>query len=295
MKAEGKRQKAENGTAPRQASEPWGLSPRYARRLAHRSPVLNSHSALLVLCCLGLALLTMRSHADEPKKEPQPVVKMSTPLGLAPGNTAKLIVRGLLLDEASECRVAGSPLVLKVVGKGKAPLPPNTDAKIYGDTQVEIEATAPADLPPGDVPFTILTPKGETAPHSLRIVAKDQLLAKREPNGGFRDAQPVQPGQTIEGTIEPARNVDVFRLELTAGQKLTAEVLAARYGSLLDGLLSLYDARGRMLTSNDDSVGLDPKLQFSVPEAGVYYLVLVDALDTGGPTHPYQLDVRLGE
>ena len=206
--------------------------------------------------------------ADEPKAEPKPSVLMSTPLGLASGTTTKLIVRGLLLEEASECRVEGSPLVLKILSKGKAPLPANTDPKILGDTQVEIEATAPDDLPPGDVRFTVVTPKGESAAHATCVVAEDKLVPKREPNGGFRDAQPIEPGQVIEGTIEPARNVDVFRLELSAGQHLVAEVLAARYGSALDPLLSLYDARGRLLASDDDSEGRDPRLAFAAPESG---------------------------
>ena len=220
---------------------------------------------------------------------------MSTPIGLATGSTTKLTVRGLLLDEASEVRVQGSPLVLKILSKGKAPLPANTDPKILGDTQVEIEATAAADLPPGEVQFTLLTPKGESAPHTLLVVAKDKLVANREPNGGFRDAQPIEPGQVIEGTIESPRNVNVYRLDLTAGQKLVAEVLAARYGSALDPLLTLYDSRSRLLATADDSVGTDPRLELTIGEAGTYYLVLVDALDQGGVTHPFQLVTRAGE
>ncbi len=125
------------------------------------------------------------------------------------------------------------------------------------------------------------------------VVAKDRLVASREPNGGFHDAQPIEPGQVIEGLIDPARNVDVFRLELTAGRRLVAEVLAARYGSALDPLLSLYDSRGRLLASNDDSVGTDPRLEFTIGQSGAYFLVLLDALDQGGPTHPYQLVTRL--
>jgi hypothetical protein len=255
----------------------------------------RSVAGLVVSLCLSSYLATLTGHADEPKAEPKPSVIMATPLGLATDTTAKIIIRGLLLDDASEVRVQGSSLVMKILSKGKAPLPANTDPKILGDTQVELEATATADLPPGEVKFTLVTPKGESAPHSLLIVAKDKLIAKREPNGGFREAQTIELGQTIEGVIDTARNVDVFRLELAAGKKFTAEVLAARYGSALDPLLTLYDSRGRLLATADDSVGIDPRLEFSVPESGVYFLVLVDALDQGGPTHPYQLITRLGD
>jgi hypothetical protein len=252
-------------------------------------------SRVLILVGLLCGLAAIAAQADEPKAEPKPLVKMSTPIGLATGSTTKLIVRGLLLDEASEVRVQGSPLALKILSKGKAPLPANTDPKILGDTQVEIEATAPADLAPGEVKFTLVTPKGESAPHSLLVVAKDKLVANREPNGGFRDAQPIEPGQVIEGVVEQARNVNVYRLELAGGKKLSAEVLAARYGSALDPLLSLYDSRGRLLASEDDTVGTDPRLELTIAESGTYYLVLVDALDQGGPTHPFQLITRVAE
>ncbi len=109
---------------------------------------------------------------------------MSTPLGLASGSTTKLTIRGLLLDEASEIRVQDSPLALKILAKGKAPLPANTDPKILGDTQVEVEATAPADLPPGEVKFTLITPKGESAPHRAR--GRGQGPARREPRAQWR-------------------------------------------------------------------------------------------------------------
>jgi hypothetical protein len=217
---------------------------------------------------------------------------MAAPLGLAAGATVKVTFRGLLLEGATEARAEGAPLTLKIVAQGKAPLPPNTDAKLLGDTQVEVEVTAPADMPPGDVKIKLVTPKGESAPHPLLIVARDKLVAKREPNGGFAEAQPIELGQVVEGSIEQARNVDVYRLELAAGQRLVAEVLAARYGSALDPLLTLYDSRGKVLTAVDDTVGKDPRLEFSVGAAGTYFLVLVDALDAGGPTHPYQLTTR---
>ena len=68
---------------------------------------------------------------------------------------------------------------------------------------------------------------------------------------------------------------------------------AARYGSGLDAALTLYDAAGQQLASNDDrGDNLDPRLEVTLPRAGVYYLSLIDAHDTGGPAHVYRLVVR---
>jgi hypothetical protein len=85
--------------------------------------------------------------------------------------------------------------------------------------------------------------------------------------------------------------VDVYRIEGAVGQRITAQVLAARYGSALDGMLTLYDADGRQLAASDDADGSDPRLEVRLPRDGVYFLSLLDAHDQGGPLHPYRLRV----
>ena len=51
------------------------------------------------------------------------------------------------------------------------------------------------------------------------------------------------------------QDVDVFRFEGRAGQRVVAEVLAARLGSPVDSFLTVYDAQGRVLAANDDHGG----------------------------------------
>jgi len=71
-------------------------------------------------------------------------------------------------------------------------------------------------------------------------------------------------------------------------------VLAARYGSALDSILTLYDADGHTVASNDDLDGTttDSRLEVTLAKAGVYYVSLIDAHDTGGPAHVYRLSIR---
>ena len=54
-----------------------------------------------------------------------------------------------------------------------------------------------------------------------------------------------------------------------AGQRLVCEVLAARHGSALDSLLTLYDADGRQVATNDDTAGsTDSRLEVTLPRDG---------------------------
>ena len=77
------------------------------------------------------------------------------------------------------------------------------------------------------------------------------------------------------------------------GQRIVCEVLAARHGSALDSILTLYNSAGQIVASNDDHDGTaDSRLELALPQTGTYYLSLTDAHDTGGPAHVYRLVIR---
>jgi hypothetical protein len=70
-------------------------------------------------------------------------------------------------------------------------------------------------------------------------------------------------------------------------------VVAERLGATLDATLSLYDAQGRLLTSNDDAQGSgrDPLLEFKVPSAGRYLLAVSGVTEKAGAAAVYLLTV----
>jgi hypothetical protein len=98
--------------------------------------------------------------------------------------------------------------------------------------------------------------------------------------------------QEVQGAIGQPQDVDVFRVEGTAGQRLTIEVLAARLGSPLDPLLTLYDAEGHILATSDDHGGsADSRLDVTLPGSGACLIGVVDANGQGSPLHFYRLRV----
>ncbi len=249
--------------------------------------------------CLLVTLLVVSapSPGGEPKPakpDDRPKVVVAIPLGVTAGTAAKVTLRGLKLDGATEVRCQAPVSQVKLLAKGPAGgVPRGEDIPRVGNTQAEVEITLPADYPGSAVTVTVLTAAGESNAHRL-VVDRFPAVAEKEPNNGFAQAQPIAFDQTVAGVIERGFDVDVYRFEGKAGQRITAEVFAARLGSALDSLLTLYTGDGQTLAANDDlgPSTRDSRLEVTLPRDGTYYLVLIDANDHGSPAHVYRLSLR---
>ncbi len=248
----------------------------------------------LILLTLFTSIAILPSAAQDKKKptpKSEPRVIFSVPLAASPAKTTKLTLRGINLDDAKEVRAdQGS---VKLLNKGKAGVPDKNPEKV-GDTQVEIELKLDAKFSGAAVSLIVVTPAGETKPFRVLVETKLPVIAEKEGNDGFRAAQAIALPIVIDGTIGRQKDVDVFGITGTKGQKLIAEVLASRLGSPLDAILTLYDAQGQQVASNDDfdKEHRDAKVEITLPADGVYYLSLIDAHDTGSNLHVYRFVVR---
>ncbi|HZY86405.1 MAG TPA: PPC domain-containing protein [Gemmataceae bacterium] len=247
----------------------------------------------LALLLLALLPLPLFGQPKMPATAGGPKIVVAIPLGVKPGATTRLTLRGLKLDAATEVRCQEPKASAKLLKKGGASVPNQQDVNRVGNTEAQVEVTLPPDYPARTVTVTVLTPAGESLPHAL-LVDRGPVVAEKEPNNGFREAQPLAAGQEVQGAISQNQDVDVYRFEGKAGQHVVAEVLAARYGSALDSFLTLYDGEGRILASNDDSGGgPDSRVELRLPRDGAYFLSVIDANDQGGPAHVYRLSLRL--
>ncbi len=85
----------------------------------------------------------------------------------------------------------------------------------------------------------------------------------------------------------------MFRFEGKAGQKVVLEVHAARFGSPLDSVLTLYDSAGNIIDTNDDIEGsTDSRIESTLPKAGTYYVAVSDAHDLGASFFLYRLSLQ---
>ncbi|MEX0774742.1 MAG: PPC domain-containing protein [Phycisphaeraceae bacterium] len=130
--------------------------------------------------------------------------------------------------------------------------------------------------------------------------------AEREPNDQPDRAQRFAIPMIVDGRIGAAGDVDVYRIDGRAGQRVVAQVTARRLGSPLDSLLRLYDDKGKVIAWNDDAVEkrghlhpdmgvqthqADSYLSIELPAGGTYYLGVSDLTGHGGPEYGYRLYV----
>lgn len=269
----------------------------------------------------GMALISALARAEEKKPEPKKEVSkivVVAPLAIAAGSTATVRVYGTRLADATELKFPDSrqAVTAAIKSKGKVDTPKGAEVPDEGDTRLDVELTVPADLPPGVMNIVAVTPQGTTEPHAVLVVNAASLAEEKEPNGGLRQAQELTAGKVLRGRIESAEDVDVFAIKVKSGQSIVAEVDAAKLGSPMDPLLTLYDAQAHVLAVNDDTPAApaptkpvadaadvkplapadrDAHLRFRCPADGTYYLSVVDANGRGGAAHVYLLRLKNDE
>jgi hypothetical protein len=102
-------------------------------------------------------------------------------------------------------------------------------------------------------------------------------VAEKEMNDSPMDAQEITLPASIGGTIGRAGDSDAFKFKAAKNQTLVFQVLAAAFGSRLDSVLTLLDANGKALASNDSgNGGADSLLGYTFFEAGEYVIRITE-------------------
>lgn len=232
---------------------------------------------------------------EKPTPQP-PRVAFILPFAVAAGKTALVKIRGQNLTNVTEVRFTNtaSPATLTLKSKEKVEVPKDAEAKKAGDAVVTVELLFPAASTVTTNWLVVTNPEGVSDPKPLLVVPEDALVEEKEPNGGWKAAQRIQIGQTVAGGIKEPGDVDVFRFSGKRGQRIELEVMASRWGSMLDSAVTLFDNAGHMLATADDGPeGADSVLSCTLPADGDYYASLIDAQDKGGTGYVYLL--RLSE
>jgi WD40 repeat protein len=235
----------------------------------------------------------------EDKPEPIPKVTALVPLSVPQGFSGTVRMRGVKLKEATEVRADGStpPDKIGIKEIKDAGTPAGMEKDPLGESEVILDLRLAADFPLGPIPLSAMVGGRSTAPVLLQVLPSAQLQEEKEPNNGFSSAMKLELGQRVNGLINGQRDVDVFTLAGKAGQALKVSVTAHAAASLLDPLLSVYDAAGQQLAAKDDVSlgGKDTALIVTPMADGPVFLVLQDALDFGSEWHSYRLDVEVSE
>ncbi|MEI6239802.1 MAG: S8 family serine peptidase [Planctomycetia bacterium] len=164
----------------------------------------------------------------------------------------------------------------------------------------------PAPPAPAPIPVPVTPPAPAPVPPAAQPPRRETIDA-----GDTRaTAMPVTTPARISARIGdgPAgdRDVDLYRVVLSAGQTLVADVDARTLpgSSTLDSYLRLFDASGREFARNDDTRGsLDSYLSFRAPLTGTYFIgvsgfpnVIYSSFlqpRKGGATGVYELSINI--
>ena len=185
---------------------------------------------------------------------------------------------------------------VKVLGAKAVGVPNNYPGERVGDSEVEIELELPKGAKSGAVKLVAVNTGGDSNEYALLLRDELPAVAEKEENGGFDTAQVIALPCAVEGTIKSERDVDVFKFEGKKGDKIKIDVQAARFGSPVDGFLTVYDADRKIIATADDVNGSpDPVLTATLPRTCAYFIGLIDAHDLGGANFGYRLVVKKEE
>jgi hypothetical protein len=218
--------------------------------------------------------------------QPVPALKSATPDVLQRGHTTTLALTGENIADASQVLLIGPPGLVASIKPD--PAPPTTKPT----KSLTVEIAAAADAARGLRELRLLTPAGVTKPV---LVSVDDLpaVAEKEPNNSPGEAQAITLPAIVSGKIQSELDVDCYKFDAKKGQRLIFDVQAFRTGSKLDASLALFDSAGRRVAHDEDTNGLDPLIDFTVPADGPYTLRIQDLQYKGSPDFAYK--IRAGE
>ncbi len=204
---------------------------------------------------------------------------------------ASLSTRGVQIGATGRIKLFGKHLAeVTAVGASHEKLAAKLIA-VESPTQVEIEVTVAADLPRGRYEIWLTNAGGQSNRQALHVDDLPQAT-EVEPNDALVQATSISVPTDLWGVLGAKGDIDSFAFEARAGQKLVFLVAAGSIGSKADVVLTLYDARGRLLADQNEA-GSDPLMAFTVPADGRYVIQVSDLTRSGSAEHFYRLS--LGE
>jgi hypothetical protein len=225
-----------------------------------------------------------------------PKINSLSPEWIQRGNKAEVSIVGENLGTATNVIISGAPGVRgSIVPAALSPVAIESSgggisSVVKGDgrsVRIEIEVASEAALTEREV--RVVSPEGVSNPVALRVSPLREIVSSSAVDQ--QSAQKISLPAAITGTLSAAAQSHFYSFEAKKGDQIVAEVNAFRMGSKLDSSLAVFDKAGKELARNEDAVGLDSVLQFTVPEDGEYVLGLRDFRHLGGGDFRYRLTV----
>jgi hypothetical protein len=244
---------------------------------------LSAYSLFAVLALAAAQATAQPPPPGTPVNPQAPTLQPVVPLGMQRGTSLEVTLTGANLAEPTGVWTS-------FTAKVTIPIDAN-NGKDNGKLRVKLEV--PKDAPLGFHSLRLATRRGMS---NARVFCIDDLpqFAETATNHSLKTAQAIRVPCVVFGKAH-AETTDYFKVSVTAGQRVSFEVLGRRLGSAFDPQITLYDASGRELPGghSNDAPGLqtDPRLTYRFVKAGDYFVAVRDVSYGGGPDFHYRFRV----
>jgi hypothetical protein len=255
---------------------------------------------LTLLLSLGLLLLVTSPvvYAQPNLDSALPTARLVSlmPCGGKLGTTVEVTFTGIDLEEPEKL-IFSHPNIKAEIIIPPAPMvdpknPPKTPPPPVQPTKAKV--TIGSDVPPGFYDARIVGKWGVSSPRIFVVGDLDEIEEK-EPNSDLPQAQKIQLNTTVNGTLNPATDVDYFQFAGKKGQRVLVSALTSSIDSRATPAIELYSLSGRLLGNNRNYNGDDALVDVTLPDDGEYYVRLYEFTHTRGtPEHFYRLSVSTG-
>jgi len=154
----------------------------------------------------------------------------------------------------------------------------------------KFRVTIPDTVLPGQYDLRTVGQNGLSSPRTFCCGTYAEHT-EAEPNDALASGQRVAAVQTVNGRIGAGGDQDHFQFTAQRGERIVIECWAERIDSPLRAVLEVYDSRGRRLRVNRGYFGIDPLIDFVVPEDGDYVVRVFDLVYTGSDDAVYRLEI----
>jgi hypothetical protein len=225
-----------------------------------------------------------------------PMIMSISPVAVQVGRTSECEISARYsLSGAYKVFVTGDGVVGEVDS-----LPQKVDPRRRGRNinKLKVRFTVAAEALPGVRDVRVATPLGVSTLGQL-VLVRDPVLREIADNDTMARAQTIPLPATVCGAIEKPEDVDYFKFRVAANTGLTFHVRGQRLENKihdlqehLDPILTLRNAAGTVLASNDNYFFGDPLLHYRFATAGEYYLEIRDVRYGGNPDWQYSIEIN---
>ncbi|WP_157369286.1 PPC domain-containing protein [Zavarzinella formosa] len=242
------------------------------------------YSLRIPCACLGFLLLAAQVEAGIPR-----LAKLSPPGGQR-GTTVEVEFAGRALEKPREVLFYEPGITVESIEMVESTTNNGKPVSVDPGTRVRARLKLAPDCPLGPHGLRLNTAGGLTEYVRFFVgpfptVEENENVSKQR-NDTRETAVPVPVNSTVLGKINDPTDIDFYRIEVKRGQRLSAEIEAARFGvdrGIPDLHLAFYDNKGKKLAAADDSALYvqDPILSILADRDGEYFVEVRHSMFNG--------------